>query len=249
MNDSFLFTLFEGLNRQGPGSDACTTRMFNILAPPEHARILDIGCGSGSQTLTLARRCMKCRITAVDIHPPFLEALRTKADKEGMGERITPLCASMDDLPFAPESFDVIWAEGSVFVIGFAKGLSYWKKFLKSGGSLALSEMVWFSQHPPEEVARFMQEAYPAMTTIPECGKMIQEAGYELVGSFRLPPEAWWKEFYDPLEKKIEWMEREPAENQDAGLILDMTRKEIDLFRTYSDYYGYQVFLLRKCQE
>jgi hypothetical protein len=78
-----------------------------------------------------------------------------------MGERITPLCASIDDLPFAPGSFDVIWAEGSVFVMGFARGLSYWKTFLKSRGSLALSEMVWFSDHPPEEVACFYAAGVP----------------------------------------------------------------------------------------
>jgi len=40
-----------------------------------------------------------------------------------------------------------------------------------------------------------------------------------------------------------------PAENPDARIVLDMTRNRIDLFRNYSDYYGNQVFLLRKCQE
>jgi len=70
MDDSYLFTLFEGLDRQGPGSDACTIRMFDLLAPPVPAAILDIGCGAGSQTLALARRCPDCTITAVDIHQP-----------------------------------------------------------------------------------------------------------------------------------------------------------------------------------
>ena len=245
MDHSFIFTLFEGLDRQGPGSDACTTRMFDILSPPEHARILDIGCGAGSQTLALARRCRLCRIIAVDIHQPYLDALRTRADSEGLGDRITTLRASMDDLPFAPGSFDVIWAEGSIFIIGFQNGLSYWKKFLSDGGSLALSEMVWFTDYPPDEVAAFMQEAYPPMTTVPECGRMIQEAGYEIAGSFRLPDEAWWKEYYGPFQVKMEWMEKEYADNPDARSVLEMTRMEIDLFRKYSDHYGYQVFLLR----
>jgi ubiquinone/menaquinone biosynthesis C-methylase UbiE len=246
MDESFIFTLFEGLDRQGPGSDACTTRMFDTLSPPSHAQILDLGCGAGSQTLALARHCRKCRITAVDIHQPYLDALRTRADSEGLGDRITTLRASMDDLPFTPGSFDVIWAEGSIFIIGFQKGLSYWKKFLREGGSLALSELVWFSDHPPEHVAAFMQEAYPAMTTVPECGRMIQEAGYEIAGSFRLPDEAWWKEFYDPLQVKMERLGKGYADASDARAILDMTQKEIDLFREYSDHYGYQVFLLRK---
>jgi hypothetical protein len=55
--------------------------------------------------------------------------------------------------------------------------------------------------YPPEEVAGFLQEGYPAMTTIPECGRRLQEAGYAHVGSSRLPPEARREECYDPLEK------------------------------------------------
>ena len=54
MDTPFIFTLFEGLDRKGPGSDACTNRMFNIPSPPPDSRILDIGCGAGSQTLALA---------------------------------------------------------------------------------------------------------------------------------------------------------------------------------------------------
>lgn len=246
MDESFIFTLFEGLDRQGPGSDACTTRMFDILSPPDHAQILDIGCGAGSQTLALARHCRKCRITAVDIHQPYLDALSRRAESEGLGKRITTLRASMDDLPFAPGSFDVVWSEGSIFIIGFQKGLAYWKQFLKEGGSLALSELVWFSDHPPEEVATFLQEAYPPMTTVPECRRMIQEAGYEIVESFRLPDEAWWDEFYGPLQVKMERMEKGYVETPDAGAIIAATRREIDLFSRYSEYYGYEVFLLRK---
>jgi len=33
MDTPFIFTLFEGLDRKGPGSDACTNRMFNIPSP------------------------------------------------------------------------------------------------------------------------------------------------------------------------------------------------------------------------
>jgi ubiquinone/menaquinone biosynthesis C-methylase UbiE len=202
MDNSFLFTLFEDLDRQGPGSDACTTRMFDRLSPPEKAKILDIGCGAGMQTLALARHCRSCTITAIDIHQPFLDALQRKADEAGISDRITPLCASIDNHPFVRESFDLIWSEGSVFVIGFEKGLVYWNQFLRPGGSLALTEMVWFTDHPSKEVATFMQEGYPAMTTVPACEQIIWAAGYRLIDSFQLPDETWWKEFYDHSRKK-----------------------------------------------
>ncbi len=246
MDTLFIFTLFEGLDRKGPGSDACTNRMFNILSPPPDSRILDIGCGAGSQTLTLARQCRDCHITAVDIHQPYLDTLRKRADAEGTGGRIVTVCRSMDDLPFAPEYFDVVWAEGSIFVIGFEKGLSYWKKFLKTGGSLALTEMVWFTENPPDEIATFMEEEYPLITSIAGCKQMIEKSGYDLVASFSLPSEAWWNEYYTPLQIKLAGMEEEYAENQDALAVIDMTWREIEQFRKYSDYYGYQAFLLKK---
>jgi hypothetical protein len=47
--------MFEGFPRQGPGS-ACTARASHFIADiPPACRILDIRCGSGMQTLTLAR--------------------------------------------------------------------------------------------------------------------------------------------------------------------------------------------------
>jgi len=246
MSTPFIFTLFEGHPRQGPGSDACTTRMFDLLALPGTAEILDIGCGGGMQTLAIARRCPGCRITALDIYQPYLDDLTRKAEEAGVGDRITTCCASMDDLPFAPESFDAIWSEGSVFIIGFEKGLRYWKDFLKPGGSLALSELVWFTDNPSPEVSAFMQEEYPPMTTARECERIIRQAGYAIAGSFRLPDDAWWEHYYSPLEARIAALWDEYADDPDAAATLAMTRKEIALFREYSDEYGYQVFLLRK---
>ncbi|MEZ5335151.1 MAG: hypothetical protein R2741_07905 [Methanolobus sp.] len=37
------------------------------------------------------------------------------------------------------QEFDVIWAEGSIFILGLEKGISYWKQFLKDGGYMALT--------------------------------------------------------------------------------------------------------------
>lgn len=47
-------------------------------------------------------------------------------------------------MDFVPESFDLIWAEGYIYIIGFKKGLQDWKKFLKPGGYLICSEISWF---------------------------------------------------------------------------------------------------------
>ncbi|MDE4907624.1 class I SAM-dependent methyltransferase [Methanogenium marinum] len=47
----------------------------------EGAEILDIGCGSGMQTIALAKLCTECIINAVDIHQPFLDDLKTSEQR------------------------------------------------------------------------------------------------------------------------------------------------------------------------
>lgn len=107
MDYSFLFKMFASLPRQGPGSNACTRKAFSVLtALPARAEIADIGCGVGMQTVELARICPECRITALDIYQPYLDALRQSAEDAGVSERMTTVRASMHDLPFPDASFD-----------------------------------------------------------------------------------------------------------------------------------------------
>ncbi|GAM56739.1 probable transcription regulator [Vibrio ishigakensis] len=47
----------------------------------------------------------------------------------------------MGDLPFEEDSFDVLWSEGAVYNIGFETGIRDWRKYLKSGGTLVVSEL------------------------------------------------------------------------------------------------------------
>ena len=110
--------------------------------------ILDVGCGKGVQTMALARLCPSCRIIATDIHQPFLDAVDEKIAAEGFSEKIKTVCASMDNLPFGEESFDIIWAEGCSFIMGFENAVRYWKKFLKRGGYMMISDLFWFTESP-----------------------------------------------------------------------------------------------------
>jgi ubiquinone/menaquinone biosynthesis C-methylase UbiE len=67
---------------------------------PEDAKILDIGCGLGMQTIPIARLCSRCSLVAVDVHQPFLNELMRRAATAGNAVRISPPCASTDDLPY-----------------------------------------------------------------------------------------------------------------------------------------------------
>ena len=245
MHESFLFTMHEGLPREGPGSTACTKKMFSLVPGlPEYPAILDIGCGSGMQTINIARLCNKARITAVDVHPPFLTFVKKRAQTAGVSDRVRTVQASMDDLPFSPAIFDLIWAEGSIFIIGVEQGIRYWKKFLKSGGFLGFTEATWFTNAPSERVRSFWQENYPVMKTVDEIKNLANRARYTCIADFPLPASAWWVDYYTPLLFRLPALEHQYKGNAEAEAIISYTRQEIELFGEYSGEYGYQFFLL-----
>ena len=71
--EDIFYQVFESLPRQGPGCTGATRKAYSYLPPlPQDAKILDIGCGSGTQTRDLAA-LTSGTITAVDNHQPFLD--------------------------------------------------------------------------------------------------------------------------------------------------------------------------------
>jgi SAM-dependent methyltransferase len=245
MDVELICSMFEDLPRQGPGSDESTTCACSFIPPDSRrGKILDIGCGSGMQTLTLARICPDCRITASDIHQPFLDELTIRAKNAGFDGRIVTRRASMDNLPFDEGSFDIIWAEGSAFIIGLLPALCSWKKFLKPDGYLVFSDCTWFTDFPSEECRNFIHEVCPDMTSEPGTEEIIRSAGYSLIGSFRLPDTGWWDHYYSPLTDRIEVLKDKYANNHDAQSIIQGLEREMEIHRKYSKEYGYSFFIL-----
>lgn len=77
----------------------------------EPKRILDIGCGTGKMTDALMRRYPKAEIIALDFALPMLNKTR----KQGrIFRRPKCLCADLDFLPFAADSFDLIYSNASL---------------------------------------------------------------------------------------------------------------------------------------
>jgi ubiquinone/menaquinone biosynthesis C-methylase UbiE len=243
-----IFKIFESFPRQGPGDDEHTEKAFSIIAePPERGgEILDVGCGKGVQTMALARLCPSCRIIATDIHQPFLDAVDEKIAAEGFSGRIKTVCASMDDLPFGEESFDIIWAEGCSFIMGFENAVRYWKKFLKPGGYMMLSDLFWFTESPSAEAREFFAEIDPTLMIEDKGFEIIRNAGLEPVGSFRLPSQVWEESYYGNVKGKFGDLMERFKDNEAALMIIEGLKKQIEIFDKYSDEYGYTYNVMRK---
>jgi len=244
--EELYFEIFESLPRQGPGDDESTQKAFSKLSGlPEKPAILDVGCGTGRQTLVLAK-LSKANITALDNHQPFIETLIHNARRLGYTDRIHCIVSNMNTMDFPVESFDVIWSEGAIFAIGFKKALDAWRLFLRPGGYLAVSELVWLNKEAPQEIKDYFAQVYPDMNYYEHFFPVIESAGYKMIDYFTLPSESWWTYYYTPAEKRLAEMRRKYQNRQDAQAICDSFQLEIDMHRKYSDYYGYGFYIMRK---
>ncbi|WP_333909878.1 SAM-dependent methyltransferase [Streptomyces sp. ACA25] len=236
-----FFALHHGLPRQGPGSDATTRRLLAAAGPlPEHPRVLDAGCGHGRSTLLLAEEA-GARVTAVDLHQPFLDSLAAEAARRGLGDRVTVLGCSMDRLPFPAHSFDVIWAEGSVYTVGFDVALHAWHRLLAPGGVLVVTEIEWTVPDPAAPVRAYWEAAYPLRTHAGNTDT-AQAAGYQVRAHWPLPESDWWDEYYTPLVQRVA-----RADQRQPGMpeALAALRAEIAMRREHGSDYNYAAYLLR----
>ncbi|NJN51014.1 MAG: class I SAM-dependent methyltransferase [Gammaproteobacteria bacterium] len=235
-----------GLPRQGPGNRQSTLRALALAqgaGVPAAARILDIGCGPGAQTVDLANALPHAQIEAVDAHPPFLGEAQRRVDAAGLADRVGLSLGDMRNLAFAPASFDVLWCEGAVYVMGVAAALGAWRALLKPGGIIAFTDCVWLHSDVPADLRAWWLANYASMTDIDGCRDQVAQCGYRIVGDFVLPHSAWWDTYYQPMAVRIESLSRKYAGDEDALAALATIRFEIDTYRQHGDRYGY-VFIV-----
>lgn len=242
-----LADLHVGNKRQGPGSAEAFQLMLSLSGIDTKAKlqIADIGCGTGSSTISLLQNT-NAAVTAVELVPVFLEELTVQAKTAGVEERVETLEADMGSLPFADEQFDVIWSEGSIYNIGFTKGVKEWKKFLKPSGVLVVSEITWLTTDIPELLRNHWEQEYPEIDTASNKIAVLEKNGYTPIGYFPLNSDCWLQNYYLPLRANFaDFLERHDHSDS-AKAIIEAEEKEIELYKQYQDYYSYGVYIAKK---
>ena len=242
----YIYELCEALPRSGPGSNECTKRAFaSVPKPPEHPLILDIGCGQGMQTIELAT-ISNGKLIALDNHQGFLDMLMVQAEQQGIEERIIPQNMSMLDMTFEKETFDIIWSEGALYCMGFQDGLQRCHQLLKDKGCLAVTELVYTVSDPPDAVVEYLRSEYPDISSITGRIELIRKERFDLISNFTLPESAWLDNYYLPIEKEIPRLHKKYQGNEVALSILKGFKDEVDFYKKYSKFYGYEFFIMQK---
>jgi len=238
--------LYGVLPRQGPGSAAATRRAFRMLGPlPERPLVLDIGCGTGGQTMELAR-LTPGHVIGLDVFDWALGALSRKVVEAGLVGRVHTKKQSMTGMDFADATFDLIWGEGSLYIMGFEKALTSCRRLLKAGGQLAASEVCWLRDSPPPELQDFWQREYPDIKSVDDNMQIVSECGFDLLGHFTVPARAWWDDYYTPMKGRLRELRVKYADSTDALAMFDESDREMDMHRKYSKWYGYEFFVCRR---
>jgi ubiquinone/menaquinone biosynthesis C-methylase UbiE len=201
-----------------------TREAFQMLPRLDKPRILDVGCGTGVTTMEMAR-LSNGEIIALDINQDVLEVLNRKIEKEKISHRVKAIQCSIFDMEFSDESFDIIWAEGSIYVIGFQRGLREWKRFLKPNGFLVVHD---------------------EKGNIEEKRKQISSCGYELLGYFILDEDTWRAEYFAPLEKLIGEARTGYAYDPKALEEINQAQREIDMFEKNPEGNSSVCFIMKK---
>lgn len=179
-----------------------TRTAFQMIPSIIKPLILDIGCGSGVPTIELAK-LSDGQITAIDINQTLLGILQRESTQAGFEDNIIALKMSIHNINFDSSSFDIVWSEGSIFVIGFEKGLKDWRFLLKENGFLVVHDEM-------KDVSKKLN--------------LVLKYGYQLHGQVVIDSDSWWKEYYEPLQESIKC-------NELGSSIIREIKREIDTFK------------------
>ena len=248
-NLELLIDLHKHAKRQGPGGDKETEEAISLamLEKMKQLKIADIGCGTGASAILLARK-LNAQVTAVDFLPDFIDVLKANLIKEGVENRIHPLVCSMEELPFSNEEYDVIWSEGAIYNMGFEQGIKEWRRFLKPGGMLVVSEITWSTNSRPSELQAYWEKEYPEIDTAASKFNVLERNGYSPVAYFLLPEHCWLGNYYRPMQNIFSEFLKRNSNSREAQAIVSAEETEIALYEKYKSFYSYGVYIARKLE-
>jgi len=189
-----------------------TRKAIKMLPKFKNPHILDVGCGSGVPTIELAK-ISDGYVIGIDINESSLNLLQRKIKEMGLNNRVSVIKGSLLNMNFPEESFDIIWTEGSIFVIGFENGIKKWRRFLKPNGFLVIHDE---NKDKTKKLG------------------LITKYGYTLIAQFEISDNLWWREYFIPLEQLIQELRHKYPNDSDLSNELNKDQVEIDKCKSNS---------------
>jgi ubiquinone/menaquinone biosynthesis C-methylase UbiE len=139
--------------------------MVEAVSAGSHRDVLDVGCGTGSTTLAIARRLgSQGRAVGIDISEPMLGLARARAERERVAA--TFVRADAQTYAFEPATFDLIVSRfGVMFFADFVRAFANLRQAVKKGG--AIQVITWRSPAENPFMTTAERAAAPLLPNMP----------------------------------------------------------------------------------
>jgi SAM-dependent methyltransferase len=124
-----------------------------------------------------------------------------------------------------------------------------WRRFLKPGGILAVSELTWLSERRPADLDAYWREQYAEVDTASTKMAVLEHHGFAPLGYFVLPRHCWLDAYYRPLQLRLPAFLHAYGSSSAARAIVEAEQHEIDLYERYGQYFSYGFYIARKNDE
>lgn len=185
MDYNTLISLVRETNRPPGGFKTIATIINNAFVKREH-KILEIGTSTGVTAIEIAKLCGS-KIEAIDINETSLAEAKTRAESEGVGDRIQFRKADAQALPYETGSFDMVFCGNVTSLIpNREKARTEFVRVLKSDGILAAVPMYYIN--PPSD-------------------KLLADVSAAIQTNITIESKDEWVEFYDKSDLVLKFME------------------------------------------
>ncbi|MDW4497563.1 class I SAM-dependent methyltransferase [Sulfitobacter sp. D35] len=234
---SAFFSVYSGLDREGPGCPEDVLWALEVAGTPDRARICDAGCGSGADSATLAEARRDARIVSVEQAEPLAREAKERLAR--FGARVE---TRQNDMARLDGAFDLIWCAGALYFLGVTEGLSGWRSNLAPGGAIAFSEPCAIAGAETGATQRFWAD-YPALTDLAGIEARVRAAGFAPLGHRIIvgPP---WARYYASLERRIAAL-RKGRPDAEVRQVLDAAEAEIAAWRQAPEAIAYALLVVR----
>jgi trans-aconitate methyltransferase len=231
------------MEKLGPGGNVHSLHVLRLLPTQQFHVIVDAGCGTGRQTIALAKE-LGTIVHAVDSYEPFLNDMVQRAREARIEHLVQMHCMDMKDIPDVFQHIDLLWSEGAAYNIGFSNALTRWASAINPHGFAVVSELSWLREQVPNAVKEFFLSGYPDMQSVQQNTAIAENAGYKVLATYTLPGETWVEGYYDILEPRAKALVDHPDSSVRDFAV--ETVKEIEIFRCSEDSYGYVFYILQR---